>query len=277
MGLSYGYRAKECRNFKELKDKNPTLQDGTYKLFPNGENSAPISCYCMEYNGRHYQSVWQNFGGPAYATFGTNTSNSTLFANQTTYNGVCIPYSVRGTMQSQINKDLYTYWKSKDNVVWYKRVRSYNTNGTLNTGGTQGSATGSYYSDVFLTYDSGANFANSFSTGTGQMSGYVNMKFTIGSNTIDYGRTRYRCPYNNSITIGFANETDNGSIPAGEDLMGNGNTYYSTVGWDARHVLSYNHTSNAQNATRCQFECWSGNEGVCMETTWFVREKDNDE
>ena len=276
MGIGYGYRAKECRNFKELKDKGPTLPDGTYKLFPNGENSPPISCYCIEYQGRHYQSVWQNFGGPAYATFGTNTSNATLFANQTPYNGLCIPYSVRGTMQSQINKDLYTYWKSKDNVVWYKRIRSYNTNGTLNVGGTQGSHTGSYYGDVYLTYDTGANFNTSFSISSGQMSGYVNMKFTVGSTTYDYGRTRYKSPNNSSASIGFANETDN-NVPAGEEVMGDGTAHYDTVGWDARHVLSYNHTSAGQNATRCQFECWSGNEGVCMETTWFVREKDSDE
>ena len=276
MGIGYGYRAKECRNFKELKDKGPTLPDGTYKLFPNGENSPPISCYCIEYQGRHYQSVWQNFGGPAYATFGTNTSNATLFANQTPYNGLCIPYSVRGTMQSQINKDLYTYWKSKDNVVWYKRIRSYNTNGTLNVGGTQGSHTGSYYGDVYLTYDTGANFNNSFSISSGQMSGYVNMKFTVGSTTYDYGRTRYKSPNNSSASIGFANETDN-NVPAGEEVMGDGTAHYDTVGWYARHVLSYNHTSAGQNATRCQFECWSGNEGVCMETTWFVREKDSDE
>lgn len=275
MGLSYGYRAKECRNFKELKEKNPSLPDGTYKLFPNGENNAPVSCYCISYGGKHYQAVWTNFGGPAYGSFGTNTSNNNLFANKTTYNGLCIPYP-NGPMQSQINKDLYTYWSTKDNVVWYKMIRSYNTNGTLNTGGTQGSATGTYYSDVYLTYDSGANFANSFTTSTGQMSGYVKMKFTIGATTIDYGRTRYRCPANTSTTIGFANQTDN-NVPVGEEVMGDGNAYYSTVGWDARHVLSYNHTSSGRDATRCQFECWSGNEGVAMQTTWFVREKDNDE
>lgn len=269
MGLSYGYRAKECKNFKELKEKNPSLPDGTYKLFPNGEDSAPISCYCVEYRGRSYQAVWTNFGGPVYNSFASNVSNQTLFGNQNTYNGLCIPYSISSQMKSQINKSMYDYWKNRTDVVWYKRVRAYNSNGTNNTSDVKNNY------DTYLTFDSNIDFATAFIFTTGILPGYISKKaYFINTDTeYDFGHTRYRPSWNSNgfPSIGLAGLPDippnnepylyNASAPVNED----------------RHVFSYRHDYSGRDCVRCQPYCWSGSVTLCMEITWFVREKDNDE
>lgn len=269
MGATYGYTAKDCKTFAELKNKNPNLSNGVYTLFPNGEFGTPATTYCIENRGNFYQAVWKTFGGPLHSTFGSNVSNSTLFSNKSQYDGTISPFNVTNQMSSSINVDLYNYWSSKDNVVWYKQVRSYNISGEL-------TANPQYTNDIYLTFNSGATYGNAFQTTLGDIGGFVNMSFYLGDTFYDYGSTRYR--YGTSNNIGFANDSNLQGVPGGESVMGNSQSVYSTNGWEARHVLSYVHSSSGRDTIRCQFRCWGSSDlSVATEVMWFVREKTNNE
>lgn len=216
--------------------------------------------------GDVYQPVWRNFGGTAYASFGTNVSNQTLFANKSTYNNIIIPYADSGTMASEINVDAYNYWANRENVKWFKTVRAYTTTGLYND--TQ------IYADVYLSFTGTATFEKvmqSVGGGYTDLGGDVSMFFFLGTGRTpyDWGTTRYS--YSSSAgSIGFANDTDNG-VPGGQSVMGNGQSIYSTAGWEARHVISYVHNSANRDATRCQFRCWGDISGVATETVWYAR------
>ena len=270
MGVAGGPRGKSCKSYKELKEKSPTLPDGVYWLFPNGETSQGTRTYCFSSGSKHFQAVWRNWGGPIYATFGSNTNNSTMFQTPSSYDAEVAPYDVTGSMGSEINNICWDYWGNLDNVEWYARVRSYNSSGVENTGGQ-------YTNDIWLKYYSGATYSQSLQTIPGDIGGYVSMSFNSNGTYYDYGVTRYRASNTTTTTIGFANDTDDTSIPAEEPVMGNGQSIYSSAGWEARHVLSYVHTSNGQNTVRCQFRCWNGSEGLATEKIWFVREKEDNE
>lgn len=270
MGASIGPRAKECKSYKELKAKSPTLEDGVYTLFPNGENSGSMTVFCITSGSDYYQAIWRNWGGPIHATFGSNINNASLLSNLSTYDGSCVTYDFTGSMSSQVNEVGYNYWANRDNVVWYKRLRSYNSSGVESTGGQ-------YTNDVWLKYYSGATFSGSLQTVPGDIGGYVSMSFNSNGTNYDYGVTRYRASNTTTATIGFANDTDDANIPGGEPVMGNGQSINSSAGWEARHVLSYVHTSNGQNTVRCQFRCWNGSEGLATDMVWFVREKETNE
>lgn len=217
--------------------------------------------------GNVYQPVWRNFGGTAYASFGSNVSNQTLFANKSSYDNVIVPYAESGIMASEINVDAYNYWANKENVEWYKTVRAYTTSGPY-------TSTNQLYADVYLTFTEAATFEKvmqSVGAGYTNLGGDVSMRFYLGTNRTfyDYGTTRYT--YSTSTSnIGFANNTDSG-VPSGQSVMGNGQSIFSSAGWEARHVISYVHSSAGRDVTRCQFRCWGDISGVVLETVWYAR------
>jgi hypothetical protein len=216
--------------------------------------------------GDVYQPVWRNFGGTGHASFGTNVSNQTLFANKSTYDNKVTPYEISGVMRSEIDVDAYNYWANAKDVVWFKSVRAYTTSGLYNDN--------QIYSDVYLTYREEATFEKSMqSVGGGytDLGGPVSMIFYLGTGRTfyDWGSTRYS--YSTSVSnIGFANNTDS-SVPSGQSVMGNGQSIYSSAGWEARHVISYVHNSANRDTTRCQFRCWGDISGVVLETCWHAR------
>lgn len=216
--------------------------------------------------GNKYQPVWRNFGGTAYSSFGTNVSNQTLFANKSTYNNVIIPYAESGIMASEINVDVYNYWANKENTVWYKSVRAYTASGPYTD--TQ------IYADIYITYRGAATFEKTMQAvgqGYTDLGGDVSMNFYLGTGRTfyDWGTTRYAFS-SSAGSIGFANNTDSG-VPSGQLVMGNGQSIYSSAGWEARHVISYVHNSANRDATRCQFRCWGDISGVVLETVWYAR------
>jgi hypothetical protein len=214
-----------------------------------------------------YQPVWRNFGGTAYASFGTNVANNTLFTNKSTYDSIVIPYEISGVMASQINENFFNYWANKENTMWYKRMRSYTTSGPY-------TSNAAIHADVYLKFTGGATYQkviNGLGAGYTDLGGDVSMSIYLGTaqTYYDYGTTRYA--YSSGTTsLGFANDTDSG-VPAGQSVMGNGQSIYSSAGWEARHVISYNHTTTGRDVTRCQFLCWADISGVVEETTWYAR------
>lgn len=264
MALHHGIYTQRFRTYAELKSKIPSAPDGVYALFPNGPGTPASVAHCITYKGEHYQAMWSQFGGPQASTFGTNVSNATLHANKATYDGIIQPYDEDGEMYSRINNVGYSYWSAQTDVTWFKRTRSYNSSGTLLT-------TNNHSHEVLLSFENGATYAEAFDINAGYkaLSGTVSMTWTQGieGTVIDYGSTGHLYSY--ATSIGFANETDNngGAIST---VMGNGSSYYSSAGWEARHVLSYNHETTGRDTVRCQFVCW-GSENAAMEQIWYVK------
>lgn len=263
MALHHGINTTKFRTYAQLKAAYPNQSDGVYALFPSGSNGAPVISHCITHQGEHYQAVISQFGGPRYSTYGSNVSNAELFGNLPAYDGIIKPFDIDGEMYSRINNAGYNFWANETDVKWLKRTRSYTSSGQL-------IPDANYSNEVFLQFQSGTSFAEAFeiSAGYKPLSGLVTMQFTLGpeGELIDYGAADHTWSYDTSI--GFANETDNGS---GGQLMGNGQTYWSQPGWEARHVLSYNHNSTGSNTTRCQFVCWGGGEDAAMEQLWYVK------
>ena len=264
MGLHHGIHTKNFRSYAELKAHIPDAQDGVYALFPYGSRGPASISHCITYGGEYYQAVLSQFGGPRYANFGSNVSNSTLHANKDTYDGIVQPYDVDGQMYSRINKTGYEYWASQTNTKWLKRIRSYTAVGALRT-------ENNYSCEVLLQFEGGTSFGEAYEINAGykQLSGTVAMQFTLGieGTLVDYGATDRTYSYDTSI--GFANETDNSGGTIGQ-VMGNGQSYYSSIGWEARHVLSYNHGTTGRDTVRCQFVCW-GSEDAAMEQIWYAK------
>ena len=264
MALHHGLYTRRFRTYAELKAAVPSAQDGVYALFPNGPKGEASIAHCITHDGEYYQAMISQFGGPQYGSYGSNVSNATLHANKTTYNGIIQPYDQDGQMYSRINKSGYDFWSQQTNVKWYKRIRSYTSGGSLIT-------TNGYSAEVYLTFSDGTTFEEAFEINAGYkaLTGTVSMKFRegIGTSLVNYGYTGHTYSYDTSI--GFANQTDNngGAIT---QVMGNGSTYFSSVGWDARHVLTYNHNSTGRDTVRCQFVCW-GAEDAAMEQIWYVK------
>lgn len=263
MALHHGINTTRFRTYAELKAVYPNQPDGVYALFPNGPSGPPSISHCITYQGEHYQAIISQFGGPRYGAYGSNVSNATLHNDRFSYEGVIQPFDIDGQMYSRINNNGYDFWTNETDTKWLKRVRSYTSAGNLIT-------TNNYSNEVLLEFQDGTSFGQAFEINAGYkpLSGIVTMQFTLGIEgpVIDYGAADHTYSYDTSI--GFANETDSAS---GGLLMGNGQTYYSSVGWEARHVLSYNHNSTGQNATRCQFVCWGGGEDAAMEQLWYVK------
>jgi len=218
--------------------------------------------------GQSKKAIWRIFGGTGYATWGSNISVSSLFANKSIYNNdLIMPFDRSGGMACEISEELYHQWSNRKNVTWYKRIRSYNADGTPYT------ADNRIHADVFLKFTGDATFEKvmaSVNGGYTDLGGYVYMNFYVGTNRTfyDYGRTKYA--YSSGTTsIGFANNTDSG-VPAGEEVMGNNISLYNSAGWEARHVISYNHTTTGRDVTRCQFLCWGNITGVTEEVTWYA-------
>jgi hypothetical protein len=265
MALHHGINTRGFRTYAELKAAYPNQPDGVYALFPFGP-SGPVSIsHCITYQGEHYQAVISQFGGPRYSTYGNNASNAELFGNRSSYDGVIQPFDVDGQMYSRINNNGYDYWAAQTGTKWLKRTRTYTATGALRT-------ENNYSHEVLLKFENGTSFGEAFQASAGYklLNGVVSMQFTLGieGELIDFGSTSNL--YSQDTSIGFANQTDNngGTI---SQVMGNGQGYWSSVGWEARHVLSYVHTSNGYNATRCQFVCWSGSEDAAMEQLWYVK------
>ncbi len=256
MALSYGLNTTRFRSYAELKATYPSLPDGVYSLFPNGRSGPMVRTYCMTHDGEHYQLIWKQFGGTRYATFGDNVADSELIANRGSYNTVVQPFSVSNTMGSHITANGYDFWKDQTDVTWLKSAKGYTSAGTFIADDS------TYTFNAKLVYDSRVCMADTWrnSTQAELLPGYVNMY--IGNTS--YGRTRYIQGWPVDFNIGFANAEngDNQGVPDGEDLM---------TGWSARHILSYVHTSNGRDATRCQFRCWDGTEDVAQEILWFVK------
>lgn len=256
MALSYGLNTTGFRSYAELKAAYPSLPDGVYTLFPNGRNGAMVQTYCMTHEGEHYQLIWKQFGGTRYSTFGSNVSDSELIGNSGAYNSILKPFSVTGTMGSEISAEGYQFWKKQKDVTWLKVARGYTSEGAFIANDSN------YTFNVKLVYDSRVCMEDTWrnSTQAELLPGYVNMY--IGNTS--YGRTRYIQGWPVDYNIGFANAEngDNQGVPDGEDLMN---------GWSARHVLSYVYTSSGRDATRCQFRCWDGTEDVAQEILWFVK------
>jgi hypothetical protein len=263
MALHHGIYTQRFRTYAELKDRIPNANDGVYALFPNGPGTAPSLAHCITVDGEHYQAVISQFGGPGYSRYGSNVSNSTLFGNRSTYDGIIQPFDQDGEMYSRVNNVGYNFWANQTGVKWFKRTRSYNASNTLVTNGA-------YSNDVFLEYSGGATFQSVWDTAIGPFTGSVSMKWRDYNGTlINYGSASHTTAgsQNWNSSRGFVNETD---TEGQSTVMGNGSSYYSTAGWEARHVLSYVHTSAGSNATRCQFVCWGGNnEG--MEQIWYAK------
>lgn len=220
--------------------------------------------------GREYYPVWRTFGGTAYASFGSNVSNSTLFANKDTYNSSIIPYETSGVMASEINKDVYNTFANRRDTIWYKRIRAYTASGPY-------TSNNALYADVYLTFTGDATYEkviNSLGQGYVDLGGYVYMNFYLGTaqTYYDYGSTKYAYSDASAISLGFANNTDSG-VPSGESVMGNGISIFSSAGWEARHVISYSHTASGRDVTRCQFVCWGDITGVVEEITWYARSR----
>lgn len=262
MHFSSGPSNRRYRTYAQLKADYPSLPDGVYALWPYGPDGAHTLSYCITHEGEHYQAVWRQFGGPQFAVHGTPVSNATLHANRASYESTLVPYDFSGTMESAVNNTAYDYWGSQSEVKWYKRTRSYTSAGSQISGGN-------YCNDVYLSYINGATFIESFQINKQYMrlQGEVAMSFRLdGGSLIDFGKTRHI--YSDAGSIGFANPSNPGN--SGEAQMGNGVAYYSSVGWEARHILSYNHTAAGRDTTRCQWVCW-GSEDAMMDQVWFAK------
>lgn len=264
MALHHGINTTKFRTYADLKAAYPDQPDGVYALLPYGP-AGPVSlAHCITYKGEYYQAVISQFGGPAYSRFGENVSNELLHNDKASYDGIIQPFDSDGQMYSRINNVGYDFWTRETDVKWLKRTRSYDSSDQM-------IPDFAYSNEVILTFENGTSFSEAFEANVGykRLSGQVHMYFTLNpeGELIDYGTADYS--YSASETsIGFANETDSGS---GGLLMGNGSSYYSSPGWEARHVLSYIHNNNGSNATRCQFQCWSQSEDAAMEQIWYAK------
>ena len=262
MHFSAGIPTRRYRTYAQLKADYPNIPDGVYALFPYGPDGPHTLSYCITHEGEHYQAVWRQFGGPQFSVHGTPISNATLHANRASYESDLIPFDFSDTMESAVNNVAYDYWTGRSEVKWYKRTRTYTAAG-VKTGA------GNYNNDVYLSYTLGATFLETFQINKSYMriQGDVAMSFRLdGGSLIDFGNTHHI--YSDAGSIGFANPASSGN--GGEDQMGNGTVYYSSVGWEARHVLSYNHTAAGKDTTRCQWVCW-GSENAVMDQVWFVK------
>ena len=263
MGMHHNIHTRRFRTYAELKAVIPTAPDGVYALFPNGPKGPASISHCITHDNEHYQAVISQFGGPGYSRYGSNVSNNSLFSSPSNYDGIIQPFDVDGEMYSRINNVGYNFWANETSVKWFKRTRSYNSSDALLTNGA-------YSNDVFLEYSSGATFDDVWNTDIGPFTGVVSMKWrNYGGSLVDYGSASHTSAGGQTwgSSRGFANETDTEGQPT---VMGNGNTYYSVAGWEARHVLSYVHGSSGQNATRCQFLCWGGS-SEAMEQVWYAK------
>lgn len=256
MALHHGINTTRFRTYAELKAVYPNQPDGVYALFPNGPSGAASIAHCITYEGEYYQAVFAQCGGPRYTNFAaSNVSNQVLHDNYTSYDGIIQPFDVDGQMYSRMNANGYEFWTQQSNVKWYKRIRSYDSNAALITNG-------SYSFDLTMELDANLTFADIWgSAASSQLPGYA----TMTVNNQPYGSTRYTACYGDwNSTRGLANALngDDSCVPAGEPVVD---------GYIARHFLSYVHTSNGYNATRCQGVCWSGSEDAAMEHIWYVK------
>ena len=253
MPTKVGPRAKDCKTFAELKAKSPTLEDGMYTVFPNGETNAGARTHCITDNGRYYQAVWQQFGGPDYGDYGTGqVANATLQSSPASYDGEVGPYSALGSMGSKINYILHEYWKNKTGVRWLRDLRVYNS--------TNNSIASDY--TIELVYDSNVAWTDSWTTvdDTGrwyQLPGYIEMYY----DGTRQGRTRIMNGFDYNQNVGLA-QANSGDDPAnGEEVIS---------GSYGRHAISYLYNSTGYNAIRCNPTCWNGSETQAEENIWYV-------
>lgn len=253
MAAAGGPRAKECKTYAELKKKSPTLSDGIYTLFPLGENGDHSTVHCKTEDGKYWQAVWQQFGGPDYADYGTGQqATSTLSGSYASYDGTIAPYSVSGNMGSRVAKANYEYWLDKTNVTWQRFIRVYNS--------ADNSIATTY--DIELVLDSDVAWKDIFvpNTTSGQwftLPGYVELYY----NGTRQGKTRLLNGWTAAPNIGFA-QANSGDDPAnGEPVIS------ASYG---RHAISYVHTATGYNTTRCNPTCWDGIEAQAEENVWYV-------
>ena len=255
MPTAVGPRAKKCKTFAELKAVSPTLEDGMYTIFPLGEDRESSTVHCKTEDGKHWNAVWQQFGGPQYSQYGSGQqSTHTLSSSYASYDGEIGPYEVLGVMGSKVSKAAYEYWLDKTDVTWQRFVRTYN------------SGDDSISTTIRTTLECDANLAwkdmfvpGNISGRWGQMPGYV----TFYYNGTRQGKTRLLNGWDSagSNNVGFA-QANSGDNPAnGEPVIS------ASYG---RHAISYVHNSTGYNATRCLPTCWSGTEAIGEENVWYV-------
>jgi len=237
---------------KDIYDNYGGTESRTYFVDPDGEGgNNPFEVYCdMTSDGGGWSMVWKNFGGPRYSSYSNQISNLNLWGSSKS--NIVTPFSYSGEIASHKNVEAWNVFISKKDAEWIKLVRSYNSNENL-------------YEDNRYTYvvklDLGDGVAmNDVMTTINckQLSNQVEM-FT---DSVSYGKTDRTI--SSSGSMGFANSVDHCNLPP-DNLMD---------GWNARHVISYGHTSTGRDTVRCQFECWGeGSPNVITETIWGVREK----
>jgi len=255
MGAIGGPRAKDCKTYAELKEKSPTLSDGMYTLFPFGEDGEYSTVHCKTEDSKHWQAVWQQFGGPDYAQYGSGQqSTHTLSSSYASYDGDIAPYEVSGIMASRVAKAAYEYWLDKTDVTWQRFIRTYNS----------GDDSISTTIKTKLECDSNLAWKDMFVPGNlsgrwGQMPGYV----TLYYNGTRQGKTRLLNGWSSagSNNVGFAQANSGGDPADGEPVIS------ASYG---RHAISYVHNSTGYNATRCLPTCWSGTEDIGEENVWYV-------
>ena len=255
MGAAGGPRAKECKSYSELKEKSPTLSDGMYTLFPQGEDGEYSRVHCKTEDNKNWTAVWQQFGGPDYADYGTGQqSTSTLSSSYANYDGEIGPFETLGNMGSRVAKAAYEYWLDKTGVTWQRFVRTYNS----------GDDSISTTIKVNLECDSNLAWKDMFVPGNisgrwGQMPGYV----TLYYNGSRQGKTRLLNGWDSagSNNVGFANAN------SGDDPLNGEPVISASFG---RHAISYVHNSTGFNTTRCLPTCWGGSEAIGEENVWYV-------
>jgi hypothetical protein len=252
----------------DILNNNPGAinNDGLYWVNPEGDN--PFQVYCdMTTDGGGWTAVWKNFGGPEYASFGTNVSDQTLWANPSTYNSLATPYSYSKQAESVIQKNVWDKYIYSTNVDWLKHGDGYDVNGnpyeyTYNGGGAPPEGYSHPYR-VKLDFGSGVTMNDVMTAADcATLNNQVGM-LIYDDNYPDgysYGSTDRVNVYAAS-SKGFANSGDTCGQTS-TNLMN---------GWGARHVLSYNYMTTGRDTLRCQFECW-GTTPVMFEAIWFARE-----
>jgi hypothetical protein len=222
--------------------------DGVYKISPNGWGNN-FQVYCdMTHEWGGWTMIWKNFWWPKYADYGTNVSNSTLFASSTW--SYAAPYYFSKTFWSEKNVDAWDTFLTHTWVELVKITKAYSgwilmdVDDTYTYDGRLDLWDNVSFWDLFTSLSDCKNLNN-------QVSLYLNGSLNGQSDKLTF------LSWN---SVGFDNGNDcsqpvENTIPKWQDF------------------LSYQHLNAWQNVVRCQFDCWDGTENIVQETVWWIRKK----
>lgn len=228
---------------------------GIYTIYTDGITPAKVYCDQVT-DGGGWTAVFKNYGGPS----GNGISMFKLWDNtDDIHNKTVIPKNVSGEFGSIKTPIVYNYFKTLKNLEIMKTIKGYNNSddSPYNNQDTNHPIP----SITKLDMGNNVSYNDLITSSNGEkLSNQVEM-FINGST---YGKTDI-IHKPSATSVGFANKENNDT----HDQPDNNLMY----GWNARHYIAYT-DEDGQNAVRCQFTCWTGDETYKIEVVSFYREKE---